>query len=60
MSKTRTSRRLTFRSLEDVQKAYLPTLYQERKTDKELSEKPEEYGTTLAKQLVSDLTNSLS
>lgn len=60
MPKTRTRRRLTFRSLEDVQKAYLPSVYQERKTNQELSEKPEEYGITLAKKLVSDLTKSLS
>ena len=60
MPKTRTGRKMTFQSLEDVQKAYLPSLYQEKKDAEELSKKPDEYGVTLAKQLVSDLTKSLS
>jgi len=60
MPKTRTGRKMAFQSLEDVQKTYLPNLYEERKAARELSEKPEKYGTILAKQLVSDLTKSLS
>ena len=60
MGKTSRTRRRTFRSLESFQKAYLPILYQKRKAAEEVSEKPEEYGTTLAKQLIADLKKSLS
>jgi hypothetical protein len=60
MGKTRRPRRRTFRSLESFQKAYLPILYQKRKAAEGVSEEPEQYGTTLAKQLVADLKKSLN
>lgn len=60
MEKTRRPRRRTFRSLESFQKAYLPILHEERKATEGVSENPEEYGTTLAKELVADLKKSLN